>query len=395
MGAALTATPPAPATDALAGKKPDPHATNPLAAYDKQLAGMRSQEAEIDKTELDTRKQLEQRREDLKPPQLQPVPPPQARTTDPQKQWGSAAMALAVLGSLLTRQPLTTAMNSAAAAIKAFHQGDQEAFQTAFKSWQVANENATKLYEFQEKSYEAILGHLDREENLAREEASDKRREVQGQMTAFAASIRDDIMLKALDERGVHGAEELQIQRGRLAVQQQQAAQKMTEFAEYQASLKQLEATPEYQKAGPLERAALRHSLSKGTVPWMYKEVDADLKKKAKAVNDTITAARKQITDKMAAYKAAHNGMIPPDDPEWRTLTRDLEQTDTAATKAKESFSKFGVHVGEDGGGGGDGGSPKGHEKYGSAAQVAEAYKKHEITRDQAAKILRDNGWGQ
>lgn len=384
---------PTPAADTLAGKKPSP-ADNPLAGYDQQLAGMRSQEADIDRSELASREQIEQRREGLQVPQLQQVPPPQERTTDPQKQWGSAAMMLAVFGSLLTRQPLTTAMNSAAAAIKAFHQGDQEAFQTAFKSWQVANDNATKLYEFQQRSYENILGHLDREENLVREEASDKRREVQGQMQAQAAAFRDQVMLDRLDQQGVEGAERLQIERQRLGIAMQEAARKNTEFADYQSGLQELEKTPEYQRASPLERAALRHSLSKGVAPWFWKETDKALTAKGRAAHAANAAARKQVTDQMAAYKATHSQINPitADDPTWKKLTNALAVIDANDAKIKTTFAKLDVHVGEEGGGNKD--DPvKGGEKYGSAADVKKAYQAHEISRDQASKILKDNGW--
>jgi hypothetical protein len=41
------------------------------------------------------------------------------------------------------------------------------------------------------------------------------------------------------------------------------------------------------------------------------------------------------------------------------------------------------------GGGGGGGGS------YGSASDVAKAYKAGKLTHDQASKILRDNGWAK
>ena len=85
------------------------------------------------------------------------TPPPVAQSTDPLHQWGSIAMIVAGLGSLLTRSHATTALNAAAGVMKGFHQNDLEAANTAFQEWKVANENTTKMANYELQAYKAMM----------------------------------------------------------------------------------------------------------------------------------------------------------------------------------------------------------------------------------------------
>ena len=220
-----------PAAKALSGP------TNPLAAaqanYDKVSDQATQEEAQHQRQHVDELKREDMLIDGLKQPQLNTVPPPTPRTTDPQKAWGSMAMIMAAFGSLLTRTPLTTAMNSAASAIKAFRQGDQEAFDAAYKSWQVANENATKLWEFQQKTYENILGHVERERHIADEELVAENRETNAKVATAAHALNDQRMLAELQQNGILGARRLQIERQRAGEAYNLNAGKLAEQAEF------------------------------------------------------------------------------------------------------------------------------------------------------------------
>ena len=87
----------------------------------------------------------------MNPPQYQPPPPPEARAPqDPMKAWGSSAMILSALGSMFTRTPLTTAMNSAAGVMKAYREGDQDAMNYEYSKWKIANENYQAAFKYQQ-----------------------------------------------------------------------------------------------------------------------------------------------------------------------------------------------------------------------------------------------------
>lgn len=103
----------------------------------------------------------ERQKGSLMPPKFAPIPPPTVKSTDPKQAWGSSAMWLAGLASLMTRTPLTTAMNSAAAVLTAYHKGDQEAANQAYQSWKVASDNAIKAFDFEQSAYKEALGDLE------------------------------------------------------------------------------------------------------------------------------------------------------------------------------------------------------------------------------------------
>jgi hypothetical protein len=201
---------------------PPPTGGDPLADDMKSLRAQQTQlQSDSDKVEGDRDQALqatEKRRDDLimRPPQLQQTPPPKPEATNPTKAWGSMAMIMAGLGALMTRTPLTTALNAAAGVLHAYQKGDVDDFNAKFKAWQVANDNAKELWEFQQKQYDAILGQLDRSENLTREEARDHIQEIRGKLTAVAAAMHDDQMAQALRQNDMHFVQTLQDNRQRI-----------------------------------------------------------------------------------------------------------------------------------------------------------------------------------
>ena len=101
----------------------------------------------------------------LKPPDLKP--PPQPQSTQPIEVWGSSAMWIAALGGLLTRRPLTNALNAAGAVMNAYRQRDAAAAQQSYDVWKVETENAVKMAQFTLDSYKAALAHIDADKKAA------------------------------------------------------------------------------------------------------------------------------------------------------------------------------------------------------------------------------------
>lgn len=83
-------------------------------------------------------------------------PAPEPRQSDPAEAWGSAAMAVAALGGLLTHTPLTTAFNAMGGVLNAYKQNDQAKVQQEFERWKVAHEAAGKLADMELKAVAEI-----------------------------------------------------------------------------------------------------------------------------------------------------------------------------------------------------------------------------------------------
>ncbi len=132
------------------------------------------------------------------------MPPPTVKNTTPQEEWGSAAMMFAVIGGLFSRQHLTTALNAAAGVMNAFKKGDQEAANQAYQSWKVANDNALKMADYQQKTYKAILDNFTRREGLTIQEGSMEERAATAELLANAHSLRDPVAVQALQNGGIN-----------------------------------------------------------------------------------------------------------------------------------------------------------------------------------------------
>lgn len=89
------------------------------------------------------------------PPEIAPPekPPVAAPETSPLEKFGSVASALAIFGSLLSRRPLTTALNASASAMNAIKQNDAEAYKRHFDEWKQQSEYAGQVAEWQANRY--------------------------------------------------------------------------------------------------------------------------------------------------------------------------------------------------------------------------------------------------
>ncbi len=96
----------------------------------------------------------------LKAPEIPKMPeaPKQSDfAVDPMKTFGSAAMWLGAFGSLLTRHPLATALNSATAVNNAAATGSATAYKTAMDKWKTDSEYAMKLAQFDMDKYKEAI----------------------------------------------------------------------------------------------------------------------------------------------------------------------------------------------------------------------------------------------
>lgn len=217
-----------PTTPPIAGKtSPDPlaaaqgRADTALDALGPQLKGIEDRASAAEST-IDQRVDAATKSYNETMSSLKPTPPPTAKTPDPKQAWASAAMMMAGLAPLLTRTPLSTAMNAASKVLDAYRQGDQEAANAAFQTWKISNENATKMAAMVQDAYKNILGQADRQTEEISEDATRQERAVVAEATAYAHSVGDQVMIATLQQRGIQGAQELQLRREQLEEQRLQ-----------------------------------------------------------------------------------------------------------------------------------------------------------------------------
>lgn len=123
----------------------------------------------------------------LSPPQLTDYKPP--APTDPWAQWGSPAMWLAGLSSIMGRRSLTRALSTGGAYLNAVKEGDQANAKQAFDAWKQSNENAVKMHEFQMDAYKEAMKNL-----------RDDKEGAHAEVETVAYALAHDPMLQALKE---------------------------------------------------------------------------------------------------------------------------------------------------------------------------------------------------
>lgn len=117
------------------------------------------------------------------PPTLTESPKPENYQSDPMQAFGSPVMWLATFGSLLTKQPLETALNSGAAVFKARGQSDVQSFKQATEKWKNDTDNAYKMANYQQELYKDVLN---------KDEA---------ELRARAVSTKDNVMIHMADAK--------------------------------------------------------------------------------------------------------------------------------------------------------------------------------------------------
>lgn len=94
-------------------------------------------------------------------PKMPDAPKQQDYSTDPMKTWGGGATWLATFGSLLTRHPLTTALNAAAEVNKAVASGDANSYKNAMDKWKTQTDYAMKMANYDMERYKESLAQGD------------------------------------------------------------------------------------------------------------------------------------------------------------------------------------------------------------------------------------------
>lgn len=147
------------------------------------------------------------------PPTPELPPPPQPRFTSPMEEFGSIASTLGIFASLLTRRPLTSALNASAAAMQSIRQGDYTAYQTAMDQWKNQSDYAIKVADMQNQRYQQILDNtkftIDQKTNLINMEA---------------AANNDLVAASKMRSDGIDGVANLLMNRTRLQIALSRAA---------------------------------------------------------------------------------------------------------------------------------------------------------------------------
>lgn len=156
---------------------------------------------------------LELQRMKFNPPTLDIKPFQKPKETDPIEAWGSIAMVFAGLASLKVRSHATTAMNAAAAGLNAVKQKDADAYDKAFKEWEVATKNTVEMAHFQQDAYKTLMESVEHRESIALEEGKMFDVATDAKFRVLTTVLQDPTMLKAYEAGGVKGAADLQEQR--------------------------------------------------------------------------------------------------------------------------------------------------------------------------------------
>jgi hypothetical protein len=160
-----------------------------------------------------------------KPKQEKLPDAPDTQMQDPIKAMGSVGSLIAILGSLKTRAPMTSALNAAAASMKAYHQGDMEAAQLEREKWKDNFEKALKSNQEEMQQYTAAL-----------QESQFDITRAQAKLRTIAAQQQNNSMLAAV-EAGDYQAQEKIIAGGISAGQK--GAELYSKHQEKQAQLEQ------------------------------------------------------------------------------------------------------------------------------------------------------------
>lgn len=107
----------------------------------------------------------------LEMPELHALPKmPEPEMRDPVEAFGSTASMLGILGSMLTRRPLTNALNAAAGTMNAYRANDIQGAKLQYDTWKANMENAKTLHDWEMDLYKGALDKLSTNSKLAMSE---------------------------------------------------------------------------------------------------------------------------------------------------------------------------------------------------------------------------------
>jgi len=133
--------------------------------------GLERQNADLVRASQASSDTAKARGQALKPPQIpddankpfQYNQPP----TSPLESFGSLASAFGLMASLLTKTPLTSALNAAGSAMQAAKQGDIDAYNASFAAWKAHTDMALKQYDLESKSYHDAMELIGKDDTTA------------------------------------------------------------------------------------------------------------------------------------------------------------------------------------------------------------------------------------
>lgn len=153
---------------------------------------------------------LELQRMKFNPPTLEIKPFQKPKETDPIEAWGSIAMVFAGLASLKVRSHATTAMNAAAAGLNAVKQKDADAYDKAFKEWEVATKNTVEMAHFQQETYRTLMESVEHREDVALREGQMFDAATEAKFKTLTIVLGDSGRWQAYLQGGVQGAVDYQ-----------------------------------------------------------------------------------------------------------------------------------------------------------------------------------------
>jgi hypothetical protein len=142
------------------------------------------------------------------PQQFVPTPPPQYQQFNPMHAWGSAAMMIALLGSAITKRPLTAALNAGAQVMSAFNQNVNTSNTQAYNTWQANIKNSYDIWKtnaanaLQSQRYEmTYLSKIMSDTSM-----DDRTKETQ--VMEYARATKNYGLMQTLATQGLSGAED-------------------------------------------------------------------------------------------------------------------------------------------------------------------------------------------
>lgn len=160
--------------------------------------------------------------------------PPDTFHSNPVAAFGSAAMFLATMGSLMTRRPFVTALNAGADVVEAYKKNDLAAAQQAFGTWKAQLDTAMTIHRFEQEAYRLGVDKVQRDREGAKTD-----------LAVTAAAMKDQVVLHLLengrmdDAVNVIAGRRIMGQRaGAAGTNAQVANTKMQLYQRYQAAVK-------------------------------------------------------------------------------------------------------------------------------------------------------------
>ena len=137
--------------------------------------------------------------------------------TDPLQAFGSIGSVFAMIASAFTRDPMTNALNGAAAAMNAVKAGDDEGYKRAYDAWKANNDLTVQRHNIQQRAYDNAGKLMETDLNLGR-----------AKMQMEATRFGDQKMLWLLEQGLDKEVFELQRQRAQAVEENVKASEALT-----------------------------------------------------------------------------------------------------------------------------------------------------------------------